>query len=1175
MPLHRLAARLFSRARHAPAAARMLFEEIEPRILYSADLAPGLSDAGLGAEIRLIRSYSTTPETDAAQHQQSREILFVDATLPGLETLLDELRSTHPAAAIHLLAADEDGLLQISEVLAGLRDLDAIHILTHGEPGSLQLGNTRLDTERLGSDAPQLQAWGKALNAEADLLLYGCDLAASAEGKALVQQLALLTGADVAASTNLTGHASLGGDWVLEYRHGSIESQLLGAGGVQEVWLGVLENTAPTLNNGADLVLDPVLPNAPAPSGAVGTLVSSLVDLTIPSGGINNVTDPDPGALTGIAIRATDSTNGNWYYSLDNGTTWQTMPAVNVNNALLLAADNSTRVYFQPNAGFGGSATITFRAWDQTSGVAGGLGNTGLNAGSYAFSNASDTARVDVTSAPVVTIARSGYAATEDSPLALHDTGIKVGDADSALLTLDFSTASSGSRFQVDVGSTGVTILAGNGSTSLSLSGSVAQLNALLAGAGGASLSLTETASISSTSLNISASDGTLTSSASKPVSITQVNDAPLLANPVADQNATKGQAFSFTVPADTFSDEEGDPLTWSASGLPAWLSFDAASRTFSGTPGNGQTGSHSITLSVTDTALASASTSFTLTVADANLFAPQIVSNGGGTSASLALAENTSLVTTVQATDADLPAQSLSYSISGGADAALFVIDSASGELRFVTAPDYENPQGAAGNRYEVIVSASDGSLSASQTLTINITDVNEFALGPITDVDPAADAVAENAPNGSLVGITARAVDADGSNSSVSYALADDAGGRFTIDPASGVLRVADGSLLDFEAAASHQITILATSADGSSSSLQLQINLIDLNEAPSLSTPASLSGLQGQPLAIPGISLADPEGNISAANLQVSQGQLTITLAPGASIIGGSNDSASLTLSGSQSAIQATLDSLSYTGGSDFSGTDLLTLTVSDSEGLASSASISLQLAAITPLPPDDIPPDPPAEVPEAELPPLPSQPASPDAPPSGLPPAPGLPTGPASTPPAELPVSQPATGADETMAMQARREIPALIRVAADEGASNTRDPFGPLGSQASLLALLEQLRLGSAGNRGDESLPGLSVAMPSPASQLDELLRLAPAQAGIVAAATLSAGTVLWASRSAGLIAALIASAPAWRSFDPLPIVARSNPQRSTDTPAEAPAAPPGIAARSLLTELSP
>ena len=93
---------------------------------------------------------------------------------------------------------------------------------------------------------------------------------------------------------------------------------------------------------------------------------------------------------------------------------------------------------------------------------------------------------------------------------------------------------------------------------------------------------------------------------------------------------------------------------------------------------------------------------------------APVITSNGGGATAAVNVAENTTAVTTVTATDADLPAQTLTYTITGGADAARFTIDSSTGVLTFVAAPDFEVPTDVgANNVYDVIVQVSDGSLT------------------------------------------------------------------------------------------------------------------------------------------------------------------------------------------------------------------------------------------------------------------------------------------------------------------------------------------------------------------------------------------------------------------------------------------------------------------------------
>ena len=112
----------------------------------------------------------------------------------------------------------------------------------------------------------------------------------------------------------------------------------------------------------------------------------------------------------------------------------------------------------------------------------------------------------------------------------------------------------------------------------------------------------------------------------------------------------------------------------------------------------------------------------------------PAITSNGAGNAAALAVAENTRAVTTVTATDpnGDLPA----FSIVGGADAALFQINAATGALSFIATPNFEAPSDAGGdNSYVVQVRASDGSLFDEQIVTVNITDENE-TLPSIGDV-------------------------------------------------------------------------------------------------------------------------------------------------------------------------------------------------------------------------------------------------------------------------------------------------------------------------------------------------------------------------------------------------------------------------------------------------------
>ncbi|MBV5304912.1 MAG: tandem-95 repeat protein, partial [Chlorobium sp.] len=149
------------------------------------------------------------------------EIVFISGDLPDLQTLLDGVKA---GSEVHILDAESDELAQMAGILAGRTGFDAIHILSHGSAGQVQLGTTTLTSENLADYSSLLARIGSSLTVNGDLLLYGCDVAAGDPGKAFLHELAVATGADVAASTDPTGAASLGGDWGLEVQSGLVEA---------------------------------------------------------------------------------------------------------------------------------------------------------------------------------------------------------------------------------------------------------------------------------------------------------------------------------------------------------------------------------------------------------------------------------------------------------------------------------------------------------------------------------------------------------------------------------------------------------------------------------------------------------------------------------------------------------------------------------------------------------------------------------------------------------------------------------------------------------------------------------------------------------------------------------------------------------------------------------------
>jgi Ca2+-binding RTX toxin-like protein len=117
-------------------------------------------------------------------------------------------------------------------------------------------------------------------------------------------------------------------------------------------------------------------------------------------------------------------------------------------------------------------------------------------------------------------------------------------------------------------------------------------------------------------------SEGLISAPATVNVSVASVNDNPVQENEIEDQTAEEGEAFSFQIPLDVFADIDGDNLSYNATlaggvALPSWLSFDAASRKFTGTPADGDDGELVLEVSVTDGNGGSVTASFNLSVDD------------------------------------------------------------------------------------------------------------------------------------------------------------------------------------------------------------------------------------------------------------------------------------------------------------------------------------------------------------------------------------------------------------------------------------------------------------------------------------------------------------------------------------------------------------------------------
>ncbi len=209
----------------------------------------------------------------------SSSIAFIDSSLADYQGLANSLR---PGTDIVILDSSGNELLQITAELVGRSNLSSVSIFSHGSAGHLTLGSTVIDSGSLNSYRDSLQSWSKAFTDGADILLYGCNVGAGDLGESFIQNLSVLTGADIAASTDLTGSQSLGGDWLLESSTGAIETADLFNSTTEPNYQGVLATFL--VSNLAD-------------NGSAGSLRVALAQANAIAGADTIFFDP---SLTGI-----------------------------------------------------------------------------------------------------------------------------------------------------------------------------------------------------------------------------------------------------------------------------------------------------------------------------------------------------------------------------------------------------------------------------------------------------------------------------------------------------------------------------------------------------------------------------------------------------------------------------------------------------------------------------------------------------------------------------------------------------------------------------------------------------------------------------------------------------------------------------------------------------------
>ncbi len=198
------------------------------RVAASNDMT-GDKDAGGNWELEyvakgtgsvdLIEEYFNRESIQSFDHriEKPTEIAFIDSSVQDIDTIL---KGIGDQAEIVYLNKDH-AFEQITSYLQGRTDVDAIHLVSEGTSAEFYLGSETINSDFIDSHHEELAVWGNAMSPDGDIHIYGCNVAKDQVGKDLVNQISIITGADVAASVNRTGIA---GDWNLEFTSGQIET---------------------------------------------------------------------------------------------------------------------------------------------------------------------------------------------------------------------------------------------------------------------------------------------------------------------------------------------------------------------------------------------------------------------------------------------------------------------------------------------------------------------------------------------------------------------------------------------------------------------------------------------------------------------------------------------------------------------------------------------------------------------------------------------------------------------------------------------------------------------------------------------------------------------------------------------------------------------------------------
>ncbi|MCK5874097.1 MAG: DUF4347 domain-containing protein [Alcanivoracaceae bacterium] len=209
---------------------------LEQRVLLDAAAVETVADQ-IDADSADVFDQTDIPVVQPATEDTSSTVVVIDTSVDGYEQLLPGLVAR---ADVFFIDSTQDGLSQLAQMLEGLENIDRLEIYSHGQEGQVLLGTSVISLQSVSEAPDSLGFLRDVMSESGDILIYGCNVAETDEGKALINKISEITGADVAASVDLTTGTEYGGDWDLEYQVGDVSAETMISERIQQSFSGVL-----------------------------------------------------------------------------------------------------------------------------------------------------------------------------------------------------------------------------------------------------------------------------------------------------------------------------------------------------------------------------------------------------------------------------------------------------------------------------------------------------------------------------------------------------------------------------------------------------------------------------------------------------------------------------------------------------------------------------------------------------------------------------------------------------------------------------------------------------------------------------------------------------------------------------------------------------------------------